>query len=448
MNQPSIAELLRRGMEAAQGGNRDGARSLFQQAVAADRGCLEAWLWLGILAETPEQATEHFYQALGVDAGSAGAKAGLEWALAWLSDGVAPPLPSDLEALTRRTPPPAAPEPEPLRIQFDPDLLAQLGSLGSQSAVSEPPAEAGTEDADVIFEQWLRRLRPEEETQEPIAPTLELPSEPEEPSPLTPPAAQEAPPPLNEAPTPPPAALEPPPEEEAPLLAPELAAEVEPAPAPAESLPAEPQVEAEVSPGPSLEELLSRGEAALAEERWDEASTALQEAVAQSPSGESHQQLGLALYRLGQREEALAHFEAALQMEPVRAEPYANLGFIHQELGQLEPAEEYLRQALNRDPALAEARVALAEVLAAQGKLEAAREAWEAAVALRPDLPQLQVGLGDACAALGDRKAAAAAFQRALALQPDLPGVSEKLRAMAEVPLGKRLFGLFSRGQR
>jgi tetratricopeptide (TPR) repeat protein len=116
---------------------------------------------------------------------------------------------------------------------------------------------------------------------------------------------------------------------------------------------------------------------------------------------------------------AEAHFRQALRYKPDNAEAHSDLGNALQRLGQLEDAASEYREAVRLDPELAEAHNNLSNVLARLGRAdESAREAAEA-VRLAPDNAEAQFNLGVALHSLG-RPEAINHFAAAVRLRPDL----------------------------
>lgn len=77
---PRVQELLERGMAAARAGRREEARKAFAYAASLEPDSLEAWLWLGALAEEPRRSMEYLGRALEIDPDSLRAQRGMEWA--------------------------------------------------------------------------------------------------------------------------------------------------------------------------------------------------------------------------------------------------------------------------------------------------------------------------------------------------------------------------------
>ncbi len=90
-----------------------------------------------------------------------------------------------------------------------------------------------------------------------------------------------------------------------------------------------------------------------------------------------HANLADALARKGRPQEALEHYQQALQLDPQSAKVHANLGATLAELGNDEEGIKQLEQALNIDPGYANARLNLASILVSVGQTERARSHYQ-----------------------------------------------------------------------
>ncbi len=70
------------------------------------------------------------------------------------------------------------------------------------------------------------------------------------------------------------------------------------------------------------------------------------------------------MYQIGQREEAIEHFQQALRIRPDYAEAHYNLGLAFTQLGRIDQAIAHYQQALRINPDYAQAQTALARLLA------------------------------------------------------------------------------------
>lgn len=243
-----VDQLIRDGVEAIHGGDRDAGRVALARALALDQENVTAWLWLGVAVDTPEQAAFCFEKALVLDPDN-------DYARLRLAD-VADEFPV-LPALLPLPPEPgegeegeadaALPFVEPSFAESDPDDRSELSDVGLASS-TEWGGELDWSGVDSWGEtaDW-------KPTGEPVTPPETAAPSPEEPAPLEEPMAA----PAEPVPTPEefaPAPAEPAPEE--PTLHPEpvtdeswrdaLFAEAEPA---AEAAP-----DAEADAGAAAEE--------------------------------------------------------------------------------------------------------------------------------------------------------------------------------------------------
>jgi len=91
----------------------------------------------------------------------------------------------------------------------------------------------------------------------------------------------------------------------------------------------------------------------------------------------AHSNLADALARKGRPQEALAHYQQALQLDPHSAKVHANLGATLAELGDFIEGIKQLEQALNIDPGYVNARLNLAAILVSIGQTERARSHYQ-----------------------------------------------------------------------
>ena len=96
----------------------------------------------------------------------------------------------------------------------------------------------------------------------------------------------------------------------------------------------------------------------------DEAVVCYRRALQLKPNyAEAHNNLGVAIWEQGKRDEAVACYHRALQLKPDYANAHNNLGILRVELGAFEDAERGFRQALWHEPRLASAWFQLANLL-------------------------------------------------------------------------------------
>ncbi len=149
------------------------------------------------------------------------------------------------------------------------------------------------------------------------------------------------------------------------------------------------------------------------------AAAAYRQAVTIRPDyAEAHNNLGVALERLGQFEAAVESCRRAIALKPNYIEGYNALGVALQRLGHFEEAVNCLRHVVEQRPNFVEAQSNLAAVLEKLGQTDEAITLLERAIALRPDIVGAHVNLGRAYERQGRLSPAEDSFQRALTLDP------------------------------
>ena len=91
----------------------------------------------------------------------------------------------------------------------------------------------------------------------------------------------------------------------------------------------------------------------LKQQNWRAAADEFRAAIKNDPQrAEAHNQLGLALERLGERENAWAEFRRAIELDPSNAEAHYNLGMAEGEEGDSGPARDEFVKAVVLKPDL------------------------------------------------------------------------------------------------
>jgi Tfp pilus assembly protein PilF len=180
--------------------------------------------------------------------------------------------------------------------------------------------------------------------------------------------------------------------------------------------------------------------------------------------------IGLVYYYRERYDQAIPHFERALQLRPDFApainslgnsysakgdwdkaiEAYqkiiedvfygtphfalSNMALAYYQKGDYVRAEKYFLEALKLSPDFVNALAGLATTYAAQGRYEEAIQKLDRAVRKEPKLPQLHFELGKAYRSLGDPAKARDEFQRAAQLAPDSPVADAAQRELKTLP--------------
>jgi len=129
--------------------------------------------------------------------------------------------------------------------------------------------------------------------------------------------------------------------------------------------------------------------------------------------------LGLLDHGSGRRQEALAAYQQAVQLDP--SDPFAwnNLALVHRDLEQPDEALRACRQALELDPQAARPWTTLGRIYRELGRLEEARQAAQKGTRLAPKDARAWLTLGKVYRDLGRPAQARSALAKAARLQPD-----------------------------
>jgi Flp pilus assembly protein TadD len=133
----------------------------------------------------------------------------------------------------------------------------------------------------------------------------------------------------------------------------------------------------------------------------------------------AHNNLAVALDKLGQSAEALDHFAEAARLKPDYADALHNLGNMLRRQGQLEEAEASYRQALKLQPTSPDLCNHLGITLLGQEKHAEAEACFKRALRLRPEHAEAHNNLGVLYEQLGRLDEAASAYQESLRIKPD-----------------------------
>ena len=160
--------------------------------------------------------------------------------------------------------------------------------------------------------------------------------------------------------------------------------------------------------------------------------------VAKNPANpQAQDNLGNALASVpGRLNDAIPHFEAALQLKPDYAEAHNNLGNAWMGTpGRTHDAVVQYEAALRLKPDLAETRNNLGNALNLEGRMPEAIAQYEAALRLKPDYPEAHLDLAIALLNTpGRTQEAVAHLETALRLQPGMAAAKEILASLQAAP--------------
>jgi tetratricopeptide (TPR) repeat protein len=136
------------------------------------------------------------------------------------------------------------------------------------------------------------------------------------------------------------------------------------------------------------------------------------------PSWKAENNYATALESRGLWKEASMHYQAAIRLDPTKADPYFNMGVGLGRRRQPREAIPYFQEAIARRPNWAEAHNSLGSALLESGSRQEAIEEFERAVKLAPDYALGHYNLGYALLRKGDFAQAASHLQKALDFTP------------------------------
>ncbi len=161
----------------------------------------------------------------------------------------------------------------------------------------------------------------------------------------------------------------------------------------------------------------------------------LQDAVANVPRNfRAHTNLGVVLAGQGRMDEAIAHYQTALEIGPGYAEVHNNLANALARQGKMDKAIVQYREALKIRPDYVYVHNNLGLILAGQGQIDEAIAHYRKAVEFKPDFAVAHNNLGVALAGRGQVAEAIAHYQTALEIRPDYA----EARYNLEVALAKK----------
>ena len=162
--------------------------------------------------------------------------------------------------------------------------------------------------------------------------------------------------------------------------------------------------------------------------RWRDSFTLFEHALAVTQRNlPAENGLGVALAGSGRRDEAAAHFEKTLQIDPHFYQGLVNIGAIRASQGRLPEAIEYLRAAIRVQPDSAKVHMDLGVALAKESRYDAAEEELRRALKLAPEDADIRSDLGLVLARLGRMPEAIDQLHEALRLNPNSADAHNKL---------------------
>jgi len=133
----------------------------------------------------------------------------------------------------------------------------------------------------------------------------------------------------------------------------------------------------------------------------------------------AHVNLGMVLEQAGRQDDALNHYEEAIQLNPALLQAHNNLANLYDRLGRFQEALAQYQQALQLKPMSPLVHANLGRLLARLGSLDDAVHHYHEAVRLDPGDPRFHYELGKLLLRRGQAAEAVAQLQQALKLGPN-----------------------------
>ncbi|MDJ0649528.1 MAG: tetratricopeptide repeat protein [Xenococcaceae cyanobacterium MO_188.B19] len=164
------------------------------------------------------------------------------------------------------------------------------------------------------------------------------------------------------------------------------------------------------------------GNSSLKKQQWQEAIAHYQKAIKLNPKlGAAYQNLAQIYRKIGKDAEAIDFYYRFCTLEPdmISAEKYLNLGGVLLKRKQLKRAKSCFQKAIQKQPNYSEAYHCLGDVFVQQEKWQEAIAAYSKAIQINPEFSWSYHNLGDVWLKLENWSQAVENFQKAIALKDD-----------------------------
>ena len=173
------------------------------------------------------------------------------------------------------------------------------------------------------------------------------------------------------------------------------------------------------------------GSALVRRRQFEEAVEHYTEALRIRPNyAAAHNNLGNALLKSGRVEESLPHFSRALQLNPEYMEARYNTATALAQQDRLEEAIQHFSEVLRLQPDFAEAHTNLGNVLARQKRLDEAIEHYSQALKAHPDYADAHNNWANVLVEQGKLEEAVDHYSAALEIRPDFVEAKQNLAAV------------------
>jgi tetratricopeptide (TPR) repeat protein len=138
-----------------------------------------------------------------------------------------------------------------------------------------------------------------------------------------------------------------------------------------------------------------------------------------SDNAEAHYNLGNAILKKGNVDEAIVHYQKALQITPNSTDVHNNFGNALIKKGSVDEAITHYQKALQINPDYAKAHLNLGSALLKKGSVDEAIVHFQKALQINPDYVNAHNNLGNALLKKGSVDEAIVHYQKALQISPD-----------------------------
>jgi tetratricopeptide (TPR) repeat protein len=172
----------------------------------------------------------------------------------------------------------------------------------------------------------------------------------------------------------------------------------------------------------NVKQLLAQGNKCMAQGAYTEAIDIFERLLEIDPRHAiALNNLGAALSKLSQYQQAEKYFRAAVKERPDFADAYSNLGMVSRWRGYFDDSEKSLRTALKLNPSHLDARTNLGMTLALLNRFREAKSQFNKVLKRRPRDAEALFGMGQIASMEGRFDESEKTFRRALQIRPKMP---------------------------
>jgi tetratricopeptide (TPR) repeat protein len=177
----------------------------------------------------------------------------------------------------------------------------------------------------------------------------------------------------------------------------------------------------QVTPQVTDKERLQIGLALAKEKQLDEALVEFEAVLQNNPSSlPAHMGVGTIYYRQKRYDEAMSYFQRALQLDPLMSKAALKVGRIYLIRNELDKALEEFQNVLNLDPKSTQAYAGIGQIFMKQKQYDAALQQFAKALRLNPQMVKARLLVAQIYKAQGKFPEAIASLKTALSINPEL----------------------------